>query len=187
MELVAREKFCVIFWSDLTFSAQGLVFSQQCSWKLGIYCCVIGWMSFPLDFLTLKMFLQNGRNRSPRDTSACPRSPRYACFFDCMIYHFAMCCVLVFDNFDTTTHPVFTKFYVDECCEVDFTLSAQQGKQCFVTSVFQFTRYTFPMMVVAATETCRNIEWFCSNFLKSLNIWCILLENFRQELNTGRV
>jgi hypothetical protein len=112
MELVAREKFCVIFWSDLTFSAQGLVFSQQCSWKLGICCCVIGWMSFPLDFLTLKMFLQNGRNRSPRDTSACPRSPRYACFFDCMICHFVMCCVLVFDNF---RHHYTSSFYQVLC------------------------------------------------------------------------
>jgi hypothetical protein len=35
------------------------------------------------------------------------------------------------------------------------------------------------MMVVAATETYRNIQWFCNN-LKSLNVWCILLETFRQ-------
>jgi hypothetical protein len=37
-------------------------------------------------------------------------------------------------------HPLFIKFYGDECCEVDFTASAQQDKQCFVTVVFQHTR-----------------------------------------------
>ena len=35
-----------------------------------------------------------------------------------------VCCVLVFNNFNTTTHKVFTKFCIDECCEVDLTASA---------------------------------------------------------------
>ena len=35
-----------------------------------------------------------------------------------------VCYVLVFNNFNTTTHKVFTKFCIDECCEVDFTASA---------------------------------------------------------------
>jgi hypothetical protein len=76
---------------------------------------------------------------------------------------------MVFNNFNSTTHPEFTKFYVDECCEVHFSVSAQD-KEYFIMVVFQLTRWLSLMMVVAATEPCRNIELFCDNFLQSLNV-----------------
>jgi hypothetical protein len=37
-----------------------------------------------------------------------------------------VCFLTAFNNFNTTTHPVFTTFYVDKYCEVDFTASAQE-------------------------------------------------------------
>ena len=40
-----------------------------------------------------------------------------------------------------------------------------------------------PMMVTAATETCRNIEWLCNDFLKSLMyggyFWKLLKNNLK--------